>query len=163
MRVILSIFFIIFFVGCSNLSFLENKIINSKSAIILLKTNQLKFNDTGFINYKEKEIEIRAMSAGVEVLRLDINTHICLNSICYQKEIFNRDFLNKNYPIDILKNIFLHKEIYSGKNRQSFDNGFIQEIKTEFVNIFYKVEKNSVYFKDSKNKILIKIVYQSQS
>jgi len=61
------------------------------------------------------------------------------------------------YPPSLLQNIILGHQIYDGKNSLKQDDGFIQSIKTSEVNIKYRVNSREIYFKDSKNHILIKI------
>lgn len=73
------------------------------------------------------------------------------------KSSFNEEYLNAAYPDDLLQNILLGYEIYDAKNRVNTLDGFEQNIEDENVNILYKISINTVYFKDTKNKILFKI------
>ena len=66
-------------------------------------------------------------------------------------------FLHPSYPENLLQNIFLGKEIYDGHGKVIVDDGFIQKINTKDARIVYKVKKDSVFFKDIKNKIIFKI------
>lgn len=158
MRQFFSIFLVLFLSACSTPAILENKTISSQSAVILLKSDKLKFNDTGFINIKEDgTTQAKIFTAGVEVLKMDFNSHICLNDICYSQEAFNKEYLSEYYPKDILKNIFNGEEILNSQNIKRYNDYYTQEIVKVDYNIFYKVSKNEIYFKDIKNKILIKI------
>jgi hypothetical protein len=158
MRYILPLILLFFLSGCSY-TFLSPKIEASKSATILIKTSKLRYFDSGFVNQKNSDIEIKAFSTGVEVLDIDINSHICLNSVCYKKEVFNRDYLSIHYPNDTLKMIFTSKPIFDKKSLKPTKDGFIQQIKTKSVDIKYEVSKDKVYFKDYQNRVLIKINY----
>jgi hypothetical protein len=73
------------------------------------------------------------------------------------KSSFNEKYLNKAYPDDTIKNILMSKPIFSGKNLQKTNFGFIQKIKSKDYNIIYKVSKNETYFKDKKNHIIFKL------
>jgi len=73
------------------------------------------------------------------------------------KKGFNREYLYKEYPENILQNILLGHTIFNGKNRQKSSFGFIQHIQTQDMNIKYIVKQKEIYFKDRKNHILLKI------
>ena len=70
---------------------------------------------------------------------------------------FNAEFLNEAYPDDLLQNVLLGLPIYKGENRVRTVDGYEQNIETDDVNILYKVNARVIYFKDRKNRILIKI------
>lgn len=73
------------------------------------------------------------------------------------KSSFNEEYLSGAYPSDILQNILLGKAIYDGKNLEKTQNGFVQEIKSDEVDISYSVTPAITSFKDRKNNIIFKI------
>ena len=123
------LFFIVFlnFFGCSY----KNKVISSKSALIVFKTKQFRFADYGFITKYDNHINLKIFEAGVVVLNLDIyKDKICQNESylkCQSAKEFNAKNLSTDYKDDFLYNL---------------------------------LNKDRVYFKDKKNKILIKIIHK---
>jgi len=146
------IIFVFFFNACS---IKEYK--NTQTKIIIIKSPKLKFGDVGYIRNTDKSIELELFVAGNVIEKITINHLICVTKGCMDKSTFNQEYLNSSYPTDILQNILLANEIYSGKNKQKTNNGFKQNIKNKEVDIIYKVSKNLTYFKDKKNKIIFKI------
>jgi hypothetical protein len=141
-----------FFTACS----VKNYEI-TKSKLISIKCPKIKFSDLGFIRNSGDTIEMELFMAGKSIEKITINHLICSSEGCMLKSSFNEEYLYKYYPDDILQNILLSKEIYKGKNRKNTNYGFEQYIKDENVDIKYKVDFKTTYFKDRKNKILIKI------
>ena len=147
------ILFFSIFSGCS----LKNYN-HTSTKLLTLKTQKLKFSDIAYLRHSEDAIELDLFVAGKMVSRFHINHLICVeNEGCLRKASFNEEYLTRYYPDDILQNILLGREIYQGKNKQKFDDGFVQLINTQDVAIKYKVTPKSIYFKDKKNHILIKI------
>ena len=146
------IIFVFFFNACS---IKEYK--NTQTKIIIIKSPKLKFGDVGYIRNTDKSIELELFVAGNVIEKITINHLICVTKGCMDKSTFNQEYLNSSYPTNILQNILLANEIYSGKNKQKTNNGFKQNIKNKEVDIIYKVSKNLTYFKDKKNKIIFKI------
>jgi hypothetical protein len=151
MKYILLIF-IIFFTACS----VKNYEI-TKSKLISIKSPKIKFSDLGFIRSSGNGVEMELFMAGKLIEKITINYLMCSNEGCMLKSSFNEEYLSKYYPDDILQNILLSKKIYNGKNIKHINYGFEQYIKDENVDIKYKVDSKTIYFKDRKNKILIKI------
>jgi len=112
------------FIGCSY----KNKVISSRSALIVFKTKQFRFADYGFITKYNNHINLKIFEAGVVVLNLDIyKDKICQNESylkCQSAKEFNANNLSTNFKDDFLYNL---------------------------------LNQDRVYFKDKKNKILIKI------
>jgi len=130
---------------------------HTESKLIIIKSPQIKFADLGYIRHSNKALEIELFSAGQVVQKIAINHLVCVNAGCTSKKSFNQEYLNASYPDDLLQNVFLGKEIYSGKNRIQTKNGFSQSIENENVNIVYKVSINEIFFKDKEQHILLKI------
>ena len=151
MKYILLIF-IIFFTACS----VKNYEI-TKSKLISIKSPKIKFSDLGFIRSSGNSVEMELFMTGKSIEKITINYLMCSNEGCMLKSSFNEVYLSKYYPDDILQNILLSKKIYNGKNIKHINDGFEQYIKNIDVDIKYKVDSKTIYFKDRKNKILIKI------
>lgn len=130
---------------------------HEKSKIIIIKTPKLKFSDLGYIRHNGSDVEMELFMAGVSVQKININHLICVNEGCMFKSTFNDEYLNAEYPSDILQNILLSEVIYDGKNRVQTPSGFEQIIQTKNVDIKYRVTQNETFFKDRKNKIIFKI------
>ncbi len=146
------IFFLLLFSACGIKNYEQ-----TQSKIIIIKSPKIKFADIGYLRNSEKEIELELFMAGKVIERITINHLVCTSEGCLSKSGFNEDYLNLNYPDDILQNILLGHEIYDGKNRVQTDDGFEQKIDTKHVGIVYKVNPHAILFKDRKNKIIFKI------
>lgn len=140
--------------GCS----LKTPVISSKPYRVLIKNKNIALNDTGFLNFKAKEKNIQVFSAGNVILNLHVeNKKVCLDSSCMKKNYFNQKFFGfKHYP-SFIDDLLLFKPIYNGKNLRKLQNGFEQRLVGENYDIFYRVEDNKLYFKDKKNKVLMKL------
>jgi hypothetical protein len=144
--------FVLFFSACSIKSYER-----TQSKIITIKTKSLKFSDIGYIRNSRDSLELELFEAGNSAFKVSIDNYICTNDGCMSKSSFNEEYLSEDYPPDILQNIILGKPIYDANNLSRNDAGFEQNILTQEVNIHYQVDANQIYFKDSKNNILIKI------
>ena len=144
--------FILLFSACSVKNYEH-----TKSKLIIIKSPKIKFADLGYIRNSDKALELELFVAGKVIEKISVNHLICVSNGCMSKSGFNRDYLNKAYPDEILQNILLGHQIYKGKNRVKTQEGFDQKIEDENVNIMYKVSSNVVYFKDRKNNIIFKI------
>ena len=151
MKYILLIFILIFS-ACST----KNYEI-TKTKIIIIKSPQIKFSDLGYLRNTEDSVELELFMAGKSIQKISINHLICVSEGCMTKSGFNEDYLNENYPDDILQNILLAKPIYDADDLEKTEDGFIQRISSLHVDIVYKVTQNQVFFKDKKNKIILKI------
>lgn len=130
---------------------------HTASKVIIIKSPHIKFADLGFIRNSSDAIEVELFVAGRVVEKIAINHLICVSDGCMSKSGFNTEYLHQSYPDDLLQNIFLGKTIYKAQNRVQRDDGFEQNIEDENVKILYRVNSGEIYFKDSKNKIIIKI------
>jgi len=66
--------------------------------------------------------------------------------------------LSANYPKDTLERIFRAKPVFNGKNVEKKRNGFTQKLLMPGkYDIEYTVFNNETVFRDTINKILIKI------
>lgn len=129
----------------------------TQTKVIIIKTKKLKFADLGYIRNTEDSIELELFVASKAIEKISINHLICTSEGCMTKSSFNKDYLHKSYPSDILQNILLANAIYNGKNRVQTESGFEQKIADEDVDIIYRVNENETFFKDMKNSIIFKI------
>ena len=143
---------VLFFSACSIKDYEQ-----TKSKIIIIKSPKIKFADLGYIRNTENSIELELFLAGKSIKQISINHLICVDEGCMSKSSFNTDYLYQSYPNDLLQNILLGNPIFDDKNKQKTDDGFIQKITTEFVEIIYKVNPHAIFFKDKKNNIIFKI------
>jgi len=147
------IFIFIFITGCAL------KPIFTDSYLITLKTKKFKFNDFGIIKrYSDGSVEIKIYNAGVLIQDIKIDSKICSNDGCLLKEKFNKIYLSRFYPPELLKNVILGKPIFNSKNFIKKNSGFEQKIfRKNSLDIIYIVNNKEIYFKDKINKILIKV------
>ncbi len=150
---------ILFFTGCST-AFLSVKkpVVKTvnKSETITMKTKKFAFSDSGFYKETPEKIIIQAYSSGVGVGELKFYKEedtICVGKLCNTKKWFNDNFLSRDYPRDLIVNVLSKKPIFDGKNLVKTDNGFLQKIGS----IKYRTSPNEIYFKDSANRIIIKL------
>lgn len=148
----LLLIFSLFFSACS----IKNYEV-TQTKIIIIKSPKIKFADIGYIRNTEKAVELELFIAGNAVEKFTINHLICTSEGCMSKNGFNADYLHHSYPDEILQNILLGREIYDAKDKQKTDDGFQQKIRTELVDIKYRVNSKEIFFKDRTNKIIFKI------
>lgn len=144
--------FILFFSACSIKEYDK-----TQTKIITIKSPKIKFSDVGYLRNSDKSIELELFVAGACIEKIRVNHLVCVSAGCMSKSGFNAEYLNAAYPADTLGNILLARAIYDGKNMHKTADGFEQHVTDEAVNIIYKVDSNSVYFRDTKNGIIFKI------
>ncbi len=148
-------FFTVFFLLFSACSIKNYE--HTEAKIVIIKSPQLRFADLGYIRHTQDAVELELFVAGKSVQKIEINHFICVKEGCLSKSSFNSSYLSSHYPDTLLQNILLAKPIFQSQNLQRIQNGFTQSIQTEYVDIIYRVDADMTYFKDKKNKILIKI------
>ena len=149
------IFFILWvslFLGCAPKTYEINE-----SRLIIIKTPKLKFADLGYIRKNADEVRADLFVAGTLVQTIEIKTLVCVNEGCISKSSFNEEYLSASYPDDLMLNVLLARPIFKKASLQITQSGFTQELKNDKYNIIYKIENGNIYFKDRKNRILIKI------
>lgn len=129
----------------------------TQTKVIIIKSKKIKFADLGYVRNTEDSIELELFVASKAIEKITINHLICTSEGCTTKSSFNKEYLHESYPSEILQNILLSKAIYNGKNRVQTEFGFEQTIVDLEVDIVYRVSESEIYFKDRKNKIIIKI------
>jgi hypothetical protein len=148
----------------------ENQILETKETIeeekksisykVTMKTKKFAFSDTGFLVKYANSLHLNVLAMGKSVLDLKIKKDeddICVGSLCNTKHGFNQSFLVESYPDSFIENVLQRKPIFNGKHLTKTSTGFIQKIVCERYGIKYQVTDKSVYFKDKKNNILIKL------
>ena len=131
-----------------------------ESAFIILKTATIKYADMGFIRDSSYKINIEMYTAGQPLVNIEINAlNVCMSTFeCMTKQDFNTKILNKFYPETLLENIFRAKPIFNGEGLTQTVEGFTQNIRNEMrYDITYSVASGERVFRDTINKILIKV------
>ncbi|NWF67037.1 MAG: hypothetical protein HXX81_06175 [Campylobacterales bacterium] len=153
MFIIFSVIIIIFFTGCSSKMNLEKK-----SVLVMLKTDKLKYYDTGFLALDDIFLHLELFNVSTPIVTIKIeNNEICFDKNCLEKRAFVDEYLSKYYEQDILFNIFSGKEIFNAKNLIHESGGFTQYIKDENLDIIYIVNSKEINFYDNFNGIKIKL------
>jgi len=146
---------LIFFNACAQKQYMKQN-----SALIVFKTPTFKYADMGFIYENNDEVKVEIYGSGQALMTLMISEDkICMSLLkCMGKETFNASILSKNYPKDILEEIFRAKPIFGGKKLEKNRNGFTQKIvNSNKYNIDYTVLNKQTLFRDTINDILIKV------
>ena len=143
---------ILFFSACSIKNYEH-----SEAKIVTIKSPKIKFSDIGYVRHTDDAIELELFEAGHVFQRIHINSMICVEDGCMAKRSFNKEYLNAAYPDDILQNVILGRPIYAKENLVKTNEGFVQKIHNENVDIKYRVTAYERFFKDRKNHIIIKI------
>ena len=146
------IIFTLFFSACS---IKEYK--HTASKLIIIKSPKIKFADLGYVRSSGTAIELELFMAGKSIKKVEINKLICVDEGCMTRGGFNEDYLHYSYPDNLFQHIVLGLPIYDDANLEKTEDGFIQKIKNEDVDIKYKVNHKQIFFKDKKNKIIFKI------
>jgi len=152
---------ILLFDGCTGKHLIDEK--NQESAFIVIKTPNMRYADLGFIYKKPDLVKVEIYNLGQALLTIDINgMNVCMSTFeCMSKHDFNAKILNQNYPDNLLENIFKAQPIFDKKGFKKTNNGFTQTIhKDNTYNITYSVTSTQQSFRDTINKILIKVKKQ---
>jgi len=139
--------------GCA----IKPKNIKSKSYLVTFKFANIKFSDVGFLNTGKNYTNIQVFSAGTPLIDLKIQNQVCVDYFCMGKSNFNEEYLSPSYPNKIMENILNGKPIFNSKNIIKTQDGFTQKLEDKNYKIIYKITQEKIYFKDFKNKILIKL------
>lgn len=133
------------------------------SAFIVWKSPSFRYADMGFISDDGRTLKVEIYGSGTALMRLKIGEQsICMSQFeCMSKGDFNQKLLSPHYPEDTLENIFRAKPIFDGAGLTQKRNGFTQKIKkNQAYEIEYSVLNNQTVFRDTINKILIKVRVQ---
>ena len=145
---------VFFYAGCS----IQEPIKQSTAYLISIKTPQMAFSDTGFINEADTYTNLQIFNAGTLVLKIEIvDDTICLDGTCLAKEDFNKRFFGATYYADLMENIVHQKPLFEGRDYLKTTDGFSQQIRLPYASIDYRVEKGSVYFKEREHGVMIRL------
>lgn len=147
------IFVFILLAGCAKPD------IKSKSALVTFVTKEIKVHDTAFVYIDNNRIDIEVYSAGNLIFELSSNAMVCINSLCLSDDEFSAKYLSEYYPKRVIQKIVSKKplDIKDIKTTQAED-GFMQSAyEQNRYDISYIVKKDEVFFKDSINRVIIKI------
>ncbi|WP_337213388.1 hypothetical protein [Campylobacter molothri] len=152
------VFFLIllFFNACA----IKNQNNFSQSIAITINSPFLKMSDFGFLIKENQALNLQVYHLGQAFFNLKIKDKICLNSVCYDKRVFNKKFFKNEYYDDILSDILNAKPLWQGKKIQKTTDGFKQNLKAKNFEIFYEVSKNKIIFFDKVSRIKIILNYQ---
>ena len=150
---IILFFVTIFLIGCSQ----KVPFNSSIPYYVVMKNAQIAVADTGFIKKDENRLNLQLFSASTPIFDLHVRDDICIEHTCVSKKRFNLEFFGVSHYDDFLEDLLNLKSIYSKKNLKKIENGFEQKIKTTNFDITYRVKNGNLYFKDRKNRILIKL------
>ena len=141
--------------GCST-----KEVKKQESAFIMMKTEKIKFADMGFIYDTPSKVKVEVYATGQPLLDLEINSqNVCLSLLkCMEKKDFNKEVLSEHYPNTLLEDIFRGQPIFEGESLEKEEDGFVQKIsKKGFYDISYSVVSTQRVFRDTINKIVIKV------
>ena len=130
---------------------------SSKAYFIVIKNSQMAIGDTGFIKRNDNQINLQIFSAATPVFDLHVNKDVCMGYTCLSRKSFNSEFFGYKHYEKFIDELFSMQPIYNKQNMVKNESGFEQKIKTKNYDITYRVRDRSLYFKDRKNKILIKL------
>jgi hypothetical protein len=144
--------------GCTGKQLIKKE--NQESAFIVIKTPTMRYADMGFIYKKTDLVKVEIYASGQPLLNLDINPmNVCMSTFqCMEKKDFNKKMLSSYYPDTVLENIFRAEPIFDKEKLKKNSNGFTQKIKKDKeYDITYSVTKDKRTFRDTINKIVIKV------
>ncbi|WP_345985227.1 hypothetical protein WCX49_11515 [Sulfurimonas sp. HSL-1656] len=125
----------------------------TEAYVVVFKTPQWRFADTGYIRKGDGVAELEVFEAGQRILRLQVETLVCTEGEgCLSKSAFNAKYLSADYPDDLFYHLLRGEAIMERKNLVHTDAGFEQNIG----GIVYRVTPEQIYFKDFEHGILIK-------
>jgi hypothetical protein len=149
---IISLILPLFLISCS-----AKKPLKSDTCLVILKTKEIKFADSAFINIWNSKATISAYFAGKSVLNIEFAGNVCVNNMCMAKDEFNSRFLEYTYYDNLFLDVLKGKELKLDGNIKKDKFGFMQKVRSDSYNIVYKVTKKEIFFRDSKNRIIIKL------
>jgi hypothetical protein len=139
--------------GCA----LKKEVISSQPYVVTVKTPSIAISDTGFLNRGKNYANVQIFSAGNILFNLEMmGDYICLDGRCLDKLSFNKQFFGYEHYADLMQDILNKEPIYHGLHLQKTAGGFVQTIASEDTQIDYRVENDTLVFKDTKNHLLIR-------
>ena len=134
--------------------FLTGCAVKTTSVFVTINSPKIKIADEGFLKEGFGYKQLIIYKAGNEPVKFTLKQNeICINNECVNKYVFMQKYF-KGLKKDVFDKI-LNKKPLALKFYKKTKDGFIE--KSE--NIYYRVSKNSVLFKDKKEKTVIFIKY----
>lgn len=125
----------------------------TEAYVVVFKTPQWRFADTGYIRKGDGVAELEVFEAGQRILRLQVDTLVCTEGEgCLSKAAFNAKYLSTDYPDDLFYHLLRGEAILQRQNLIHTNDGFEQQVG----GIVYRVTAEQIYFKDFERGILIK-------
>ncbi|AXP09468.1 hypothetical protein N4T57_06575 [Campylobacter hepaticus] len=147
---------LVFFIyGCS----VKNQNASTQSLNTLIISPMVKIHDVAFLKKENHMLNLEVYKLGRAFFQIKIKDKICLNFICYDKEVFNQKFFKNIYYEDILKDILNKNVLWQGRNIEKTSCGFKQNLKSKNYEIFYQVCYDKVSFFDNISGIKIVLTY----
>jgi len=135
---------ILFLAGCS---------VKTTPVYVTFKSPKLKISDQGFLKEGNGYKSFELYKAGASYKITLKNSVVCLNDKCMDKEKFIKEYFGANYPSDFLDKVVEGKPIEEFGRISKISDGFVQKNK----NIYYKVVKNTILFKDKQKNVIVLI------
>jgi len=153
--IFLSGVFAIFFIGCSA----GKNTLPQETVFVIWRTPGMKYADQGFVYHEKNGVRLEIYSSGQAVMRLEVRPgEVCADVLCMSGKEFNLRYLSPAYPESLLADILNFRPVFGGVGMDKSDYGFTQKIEKENIySIDYSVLDGSVVFRDTINRILIKI------
>lgn len=140
--------FSILFLGC-----FSHQPQRSNSVLFSFITPDFRISDAGFIHHYANESQIQIYSSGAVILNLKLAQNICINSVCYNRQIFNTKYLKSTHYDEIMDDIISKRPIYDSNTLKQTSCGFEQNIINKMIK--YEVCDNVIKFIDNKNRVKI--------
>jgi len=150
---LLLVFTLLLLSGCA----LKEESIQTHSYKIVVKTKTIRIADAGFLKQSPGYQSLQIFTAGTAILRVELSDRACLNGRCTTREDFNTRLFGYAYYKNIMDDILSQRPLYNKKHLVKIDGGFKQQIQSKYYDIFYRVQNENVYFKDTLNHVLIKL------
>lgn len=152
--VLSAIMAMVFLSGC----IAKKEITTSQPYTVTIKTPSIAISDTGFLNEGNDYINVQIFAAGNALFNLEMTGEtICLDGRCLDAISFNKHFFQQEHYAGLMHDILKREPIFKGQNVQQTPSGFSQEVTLENAFITYRVEEGTLFFKDAKNGILIRM------
>lgn len=154
-RIIACILFLFLISGCS----IKPEIEQSKSQLVLLKTPQVRFYDTGFIKRHKEGVLLQIFNAAQVVFEIETDAEfVCVEGRCTGKDTFNEKFLSRHYPDKLFEQVVSGEDIFDGQNKIA-ESGTVTQTLFEpgRYAIAYVRTSTMTSFKDTINHITIRL------
>lgn len=130
----------------------------TRACMVVFKTPQWRFADTGFVRKDADTVELEVFEAGQRLMRVQIGDQVCVEDTgCMSKTAFNEAYLNAAYPDDLLYHVLRGEPIHSGIDVRQTGDGYMQRFRRDAYEIDYTVTYRTIEFNDVQNGIMIKL------